>query len=102
MTLYNAIKKIDSLSEDELEHCIQLSIIEIVNYDNVTKNYSPAKMEKYGIPYKKKLIEQRRAFEDKLYNKYTLSKLIDKWSQCIADDIDEQILRTLMDHKYKL
>ena len=66
MTTYKALQKIDTLTKGELIHFIQLMDTEIAYYEQVIKNYPPERMEKYGIPYMKKLEEQKQKFVDKL------------------------------------
>ena len=66
MTIYTALKKIDTLTEGELKHCIQLTDIEINNYNITTKNYSQYNIERYAIPYMKILMERRQTFIDRL------------------------------------
>lgn len=66
MTLYNALKKIKTLTKDEIAHCIQLTEIELENYEKCIVNYPTERLLKYGLPYKNRLIEQRQKFMDRL------------------------------------
>jgi septin family protein len=66
MTIFKALQKIDALTKEELKHCIQRMNIEIDNYKICCKNYSPDDMKRFGIPYKKSLMEQRKKFIKKL------------------------------------
>jgi len=66
MTIFKALKKIDSLTKEQLKHCIQRMDIEIEQYHYCIKNDSTDKLIHYGIPYLKKLNEQRQKFVDGL------------------------------------
>ncbi len=66
MTILTALKKIDTLSISELKHCIQIMDEKLKNYEIAIHNYSSYKMERYGIPYRQHLMEQRQQFINKL------------------------------------
>jgi hypothetical protein len=66
MTIYTALEKIATLSADELKHCIQRMDTEIEYYNKCIRNYDPQKLEKYGLPYLKRLDDQRQKFMDQL------------------------------------
>lgn len=66
MTIYKALKKIDTLNKSELEHCIQRLNVEIEGYNRCIENYPPDKLKKYGLPYLKRLMDQRQKFINKL------------------------------------
>ena len=68
MNIGTALKKIDSLSECELKHFVQLAEIDIIHYEGNMKrcNYPPYKINKYCIPYLTKLKERKLLFENKL------------------------------------
>jgi hypothetical protein len=66
MTIPTALKKIATLSVEELKHCIQRMDVEIDYYNKCIKNYEPKKLEKYGFPYLKRLDDQRQKFIDQL------------------------------------
>jgi len=66
MTIETALKKIDTLSKEELIHCIQRIDTEIKYYKFCIRNYSPDKMKKYGIPFIKRLETKRETFNNKL------------------------------------
>ena len=65
MNLITAVNKLNSLSKDELKHCIQMCQWEIDNYEQVSKNYNFAKMQKFGIPHMTKLKERKKQFEER-------------------------------------
>ena len=66
MTIHTALEKIDVLTKEELKHCIQLTDIEMENYEKCIKNYSPYMLKQFGMPHYKSLAEQRQKFVDKL------------------------------------
>ena len=67
MNIMTAIDKLDNLSDHQLKLMIQQCQADIVNYKKSIKNYSEAKMKKYGIPYLNKLEKRKMLFENKLY-----------------------------------
>jgi len=66
MTLVTALRKINTLSKEELQHCIQRVNQDIVYYKTVVINYPPDRMEKYAKPYITRLEGWRKEFEEKL------------------------------------
>jgi hypothetical protein len=68
MTIYKALKKIDTLTKPELKHCIQRLDAEIEGYYRCIENYPPDKLKKYGLPYLKRLMDRKQLFTDKLNN----------------------------------
>lgn len=63
MNIHKALKEIDTLSKEELKHCIQRVNIDIEHYKMAIKNYSPYKMKNYGIPYLQELNRRKKQFE---------------------------------------
>ena len=66
MTIFKALQKIDTLTKEELNHCIQRMDIEIDHHKICIKNYPPNRMERCGIPYLKRLEERRKKFLDRI------------------------------------
>lgn len=72
MTIHTALRKITSLSKEELLHCIQRIDNEIDYYKIVTKNYDEYNMKRFGIPYFNMLNDQKRKFKEQ-YDRQTKS-----------------------------
>jgi len=66
MNIDTALQKLGSLSESELKHCIQRVDVEIDYYNKCIRNYDAKKLEKYGLPYLKRLDDKRQKFIDQL------------------------------------
>jgi hypothetical protein len=66
MTILKALKKINTLTKCELEHCIQRMNTEIEGYKLCSENDRPEIVAKYGIPYVMRLEERRQKFIDRL------------------------------------
>lgn len=59
MTTYNAWLKRQKLNATELKHYAQIIDTEIAYYKICIANYSPEDLKEYGVPYLKKLQDQR-------------------------------------------
>lgn len=59
MNIYNAIERVEDLDQTELKHCLQLIDVEIARYEQIIRNYSTEKMEKYGRPMLDRLNHMR-------------------------------------------
>ena len=66
MTIYTALKKIDTLNESELNHCIQRLDDDIRGYLKCTESYDKDKFRKYGVPYLDRLKGYQQKFIDQL------------------------------------
>jgi len=69
MNLTTALDRIDELSVSDLKHCIQLMDVTISSYEKAITNYPLDRMNNYGIPFLKRLKEQRKELTDKLKEK---------------------------------
>jgi hypothetical protein len=68
MNILTAIKKINTLTKEELKHCVQRMDIELKNYEKVIENYPSDRLKKYGVPYREILEGYKKQFENKLYD----------------------------------
>lgn len=66
MTILTALRKINTLNKSELDHCVQRMDAEIEGYNLCIKNYNAYKLERYGLPYLKRLEDKRQKFIDQL------------------------------------
>ena len=66
MTIFKALQKIDALTKEELKHCIQRMNTDINYYRICIKNYPPDRMKRFGVPYLKRLMNQRQKFIKRL------------------------------------
>ena len=66
MTLYRSLQKIDSLSKEELDHCIQRTEIDIEHAISSSSNYPAERYAKYTVPFLKKLEAQKNKFQARL------------------------------------
>lgn len=66
MNISKALKKINDLNQQQLEHFYQLANEDVLRYKHVIRNYSPEDMEKYGLPYLRRLEAIRDEFESYL------------------------------------
>lgn len=57
-----AVKKVKELTESELFRYAQLCEVEVVNYKECIKNYTPEQMRRYGIPYIQNLRDKKETF----------------------------------------
>lgn len=68
MNIRTALKKIDSLSIEELRHMSQLCEIEIINCERYIKNYNERMMERYGLPHLNRLKMRKQEFDKRIIN----------------------------------
>lgn len=62
-------------TSDNVEQRIQLKKIEIDNYKSAIKNYPEDRMQKYGIPFLKRLYGELRVLEKELKRSRAASAL---------------------------
>lgn len=69
MHLQRARQKLKTLTEAELEHCIQLAQAEIDNYAQSIENYPPERLRKYGTPWMANLVNRKLVFQKELHDR---------------------------------
>jgi hypothetical protein len=62
MYIEKAVKFVHNLTDDELFRYAQLCEVDIVNYKESIKNYTPEQMLKYGIPYIQSMKDNKATF----------------------------------------
>lgn len=66
MHLNKAMANLESLTEAQLQHHLQLANHQIDNYMIIISNYSPEMMMRYGLPHLAKLRNIRDLFVEEL------------------------------------
>ena len=62
MHIEKAVKLVHTMSDDELFRYAQLCEIEIINYKEAIKNYTPEQMRRHGAPYIQSLRDNKETF----------------------------------------
>lgn len=71
MHIEKAVKLVHTMTDDELFRYAQLCEIEIINYKECIKNYTPEQMRKHGIPYIQSLKDNKATFLHELDSRKT-------------------------------
>jgi hypothetical protein len=66
MKVSTAIKRLSSLTEEELRHMVCLAQHDIDNYKRVIRNYKESDMHRFGRPHLVKLEKAKAVFESTL------------------------------------
>lgn len=62
MYIEKALKLVHNLTEDELFRYAQLCEVDIVNYRETIKHYTPEQMRRYGAPYIQSMRDNKATF----------------------------------------
>jgi len=62
MHIEKAVKLVHTMTDDELQRYAQLCEIEILNYKESIKNYTPDQMLRHGIPYIQTVKDNKATF----------------------------------------
>lgn len=62
MFIEKAVKLVHTMTDDELQRYAQLCEVDIINYKETIKNYTPEQMRKYGVPYIQSMRDHKETF----------------------------------------